>query len=157
MAEAGRRAGPSKAASSRRTPKGQSSQLVDPLPVGRSLRESLQPQRVRRVDYLPMPSPVLSILKSLAPLIVEAGKVAVGMRTSGAAKMDERVMLMEQQTIRAGEVLKGVAEQLQAIAESLRVQAEATEVLRQRAKSLMILSIAALGVSVVALVVAFVK
>lgn len=104
-----------------------------------------------------MATPVLSILKSLAPLIVEAGKVAVGMRTSGAAKMDERVMLMEQQTIRAGEVLKGVAEQLQAIAESLRVQAEATEVLRQRAKSLMILSIAALGVSVVALVVAFVK
>ena len=102
----------------------------------------------------PMPSPVLSILKSLAPLIVEAGKVAVGMRTSSAAKLDDRVMAMEQQTIRAGEVLKGVAEQLQAIAESLRVQAEATETLRQRAKTMMTLSLIALGVSAVALIVA---
>jgi hypothetical protein len=104
-----------------------------------------------------MASPVLSILKSLAPLIVEAGKVAVGMRTSGAAKLDERVMAMEQQTIRAGEVLKGIAEQLQVMAETLRVQAEAAEALRARAKTMMIISVAALTVSVVALVVAFVN
>ncbi|MEO7598508.1 MAG: hypothetical protein ABIV50_06220 [Opitutus sp.] len=104
-----------------------------------------------------MPSPVLSVLKSLAPLIVEAGKVAVGMRTSGAVKIDERVMAMEQQTIRAGEVLKGIAEQLQVIALGLRAQVEATETLRRRAKMMMILSIVAVSVSAVALVVAFMR
>jgi hypothetical protein len=97
---------------------------------------------------------ILPILKTLAPLIVDAGRIAVGLRTSTAAQKDDRVLALEQQTIRAGEVLKGVAEQLQALAEQLRVQAEATEALKRKVDVLLIVSAVALASGLGALAVA---
>lgn len=100
---------------------------------------------------------VLPILRTLAPLVVDAGRIAVGLRTSGsAAKVDDRVSRLEQETIRAGHVIRGIAEQLQAVAQELRIQAEATEVLQRRARQLMILSSAALCVAIGAVVVSLV-
>lgn len=104
-----------------------------------------------------MALPLLSILRSLAPLILDAGRVAVSLRANGTAKTDDRVVRLEQETIRTGEVLKGVAEQLQAVVEELRLQAEATEVLRQKARTMLILSASGLGLAVVALLVALLR
>jgi type II secretory pathway component PulF len=101
---------------------------------------------------------ILPILRTLAPLIADAGRIAVGLRTSDAtAKSEDRMLKLEQQTIRGGEVLKGVAEQLQALAEELRVQGEVTEALRQKMKTQMIISISALVVSVGALLFAILR
>lgn len=98
---------------------------------------------------------ILPILKTLAPLIVDAGRIAVGLRSSNVSQKDDRVLALEQQTIRAGEVLKGVAEQLQALAQELRVQAEATEALKRKVDVLLIISAVALAGGLSALVVAF--
>ena len=97
---------------------------------------------------------ILPILRTLAPLIADAGRIAVGLRTANAPQYEDRVTKLEQQTIRAGEVLKGVAEQLQALAEELRVQAESTETLRRKVEKLFILSAIALVGGVTALCVA---
>ena len=98
---------------------------------------------------------VLPILRTLAPLIADAGRIVVGLRTSGAASQtEERFSKLEQQTIRAGEVLKGVAEQLQALALELRVQAEATEALKRKVNILLVVAIAALATGLAALGVA---
>jgi hypothetical protein len=78
----------------------------------------------------------------------------VGLRTSAASQKDDRVLALEQQTIRAGEVLKGVAEQLQALAEQLRVQADATEALKRKVDVLLIVSAIALAGGLGALAVA---
>jgi hypothetical protein len=100
---------------------------------------------------------ILPILRTLAPLIADAGRIAVGLRTSAASQTDDRVVRLEQQTIRAGEVLKGVAEQLQALAQELRVQAEATEALKRKVDVLLIVSALALAGGLGALVVALVR
>lgn len=97
---------------------------------------------------------ILPILKTLAPLIVDAGRIAVGLRTSAASQKDDRILALEQQTIRAGEVLKGVAEQLQAVAQELRVQAEATEALKRKVDVLLIVSAFALAGGLSALIIA---
>ena len=98
---------------------------------------------------------VRPILRTLAPLIADAGRIVVGLRTSGSASQTEdRFSKLEQQTIRAGEVLKGVAEQLQAVALELRVQAEATEALKRKAKVLLVVAIVALAIGLGALGVA---
>ena len=97
---------------------------------------------------------ILPILRTLAPLIADAGRIAVGLRTANATQNEDRVIKLEQQTIRAGEVLKGVAEQLQALAEVLRVQAESTEVLRRKVEKLFIISVVALAGGVAGLIVA---
>lgn len=104
-----------------------------------------------------MAFPVFAIIRTLAPLIADAGRIAVSMRGAGAAKIEDRVGRLEQETIRAGEVLKGVAEQLQALAEQLRVQAEATEALRKKTQTLLIVSVAALCTGVGALAVAMLR
>ena len=99
---------------------------------------------------------VLSILRTIGPLIVDAGRIAAGLQTSGsAAKIDDRVSKLEQETIRAAEIIRGLAEQLQAVAEELRVQADAAEVLQSKARNLLIISLIALGISSTALVVSF--
>jgi hypothetical protein len=98
---------------------------------------------------------VLPILRTLAPLIADAGRIVVGLRSSGAASQTEdRFSKVEQQTIRAGEVLKGVAEQLQALALELRVQADASEALKRKVTVLLVVSIVALAAGIVALGVA---
>lgn len=98
---------------------------------------------------------VLPILRTLAPLIADAGRIVVGLRTSGAASQTEdRFSKLEQQTIRAGEVLKGVAEQLQALALELRVQAQATEALKRKVNVLLVVSIVSLATGFGALGVA---
>lgn len=100
---------------------------------------------------------VLPILRALAPLIAEAGGLVAGFRSSGKnTKVEDRVSQLEQQTIRAGEVLTGLARQLEAVANQLRVQAEATQALQRQAKISLIMSIVALGAGVGALVAALV-
>jgi hypothetical protein len=97
---------------------------------------------------------ILPILRTLAPLIADAGRIAVGLRSSNATQREDRVAKIEQQTIRAGEVLKGVAEQLQALAQELRIQAETTEALKRKVEKLLIVSIVALVGGLSALAVA---
>ena len=87
---------------------------------------------------------ILPILRTLAPLIADASRIAVGLRTANATQNEDRLTKLEQQTIRAGEVLKGVAEQLQALAEELRVQSESTEALRRKVEKLLVISVIAL-------------
>lgn len=98
-----------------------------------------------------MAIPILSILKTLAPLAVDAGRIVAGLRDARATRGDERMAKLEQETLRAGEVLRGLAEQLQAIAEELRVQAERAEAMRRRTMVAMVAGIAALGLSGTAL------
>ena len=98
---------------------------------------------------------ILPILRTLAPLIADAGRIVVGLRTSNSTQKEEdRLLKLEQQTIRAGEILKGVAEQLQALAQELRVQAETTDALKRKVEKLFIFSISALVIGVGSLVVA---
>lgn len=99
----------------------------------------------------------LRILKELAPLIVQAGGIAVGLRSPGSPRIDDRVVQLESETMRAGEVLTGVAQQLHAIAQELRTQAEALEALRKKTHALLIVAAAALVTGGAALVVAFVR
>ncbi|MEO7701345.1 MAG: hypothetical protein ABIZ04_19145 [Opitutus sp.] len=96
----------------------------------------------------------MSLFRALAPLIAEAGKIAVTARSSTAAKIEDRMLKLEQATIRTGEVLTGVAEQLQVVAEELRVEAEGPEALRQRARTTLIVAIVALCVGVGAILFA---
>ena len=98
---------------------------------------------------------ILPILRTLAPLIADAGRIAVGLRTTNATQNEDRLLKVEQQTIRAGEILKGVAEQLQALAQELRVQAETTDALKRKVDRLFILSVIALVIGVASLAVAF--
>ncbi len=101
---------------------------------------------------------VLSILRTIGPLIVDAGRLAAGLRTSGSAvKIDDRVMKLEQEAIRAGEIIRGLAEQLHAVAQELRVQAEATAALQRKTKYLLIVSITALCGGIAAIVVSLVQ
>ena len=118
--------------------------------------KSTRDNSVRIRVFFIMAIQVLPILRTLAPLIADAGRIVVGLRTSGSASQTEdRFSKLEQQTIRAGEVLKGVAEQLQALAVELRVQAEATEALKRKVNTLMVVSIVALAAGLGALGVAF--
>ena len=97
---------------------------------------------------------VIPIIKTLAPLIAQAGGIVAGMRSSReATRMEDRVNRLEQETLRAGEVLTGVAQQLQAIAQELKRQGELTESLQRRARFIMIGSAVAVTLAVVALVV----
>ena len=98
---------------------------------------------------------ILPILRTLAPLIADAGRIAVGLRTTNATQNEDRLLKVEQQTIRAGEILKGVAEQLQALAQELRVQAETTDALKRKVDRLFIVSVIALVIGVGSLAVAF--
>ena len=98
---------------------------------------------------------ILPILRTLAPLIADAGRIVVGLRTSNSTQKEEdRLLKLEQQTIRAGEILKGVAEQLQALAQELRVQAETTDALKRKVEKLFIVSISALAVGLGSLAMA---
>ncbi len=98
---------------------------------------------------------VIPILKAVAPLIAQAGGIVAGMRsTREATRMEDRVSKIEQETLRAGEVLSGVAQQLQAVAQELTRQAEAVQALQRRAVMMMVMSGAGLVVAVVAVIVA---
>ncbi|HYP16109.1 MAG TPA: hypothetical protein VEQ65_02780 [Opitutus sp.] len=97
---------------------------------------------------------IIPILRALAPLVLNAGSVVATLRSSGGVKTEDRVARLEQETLRAGEVLTGLAQQLQAIAEELRVQAEQTEAMRRQARLCLIVAGVALLLSVTALVVA---
>ncbi len=99
----------------------------------------------------------LRILKELAPLIVQAGSVAAGLRSSGSTRIDDRVTQLEDETLRAGEVLNGVAKQLHAIAQELRTQAESLEALRKKTHTLLIVSLAALCTGTGAFIAAFAR
>lgn len=103
-----------------------------------------------------MAIPVLSILKAIGPLVAEAGGIVVGLRSTGKnARVEDRVARLEQETIRAGEVLTGLARQLEAVANQLRVQAEAARRLQRTATIAIIVSAAALvGTVATAIVVA---
>ena len=89
---------------------------------------------------------VLSILRSLAPLIADAGKIVATLRSDNVARTEDRLLKVEQGTIRAGEVLKGVAEQVQVLAQELRTQAELQEHMRRKLQIVLVVSIIALGV-----------
>ena len=98
---------------------------------------------------------IIPILKALAPLIAQAGGVAAGLRSSNvAAKMEDRVDTLERETLRAGEVLTGLAQQLQAIAQELRVQAELVEAMRKKVTALLVVAGAAVCLGTTALIVA---
>jgi hypothetical protein len=98
---------------------------------------------------------VMQILKALGPLIVQAGGVAAGLRTSGAtAKADQRVAKLEQEVLGAGGILKAVAEQLHALAQELSRQAEITGRLQRRARTMFVLSLVALLASLGAVAMA---
>ena len=97
---------------------------------------------------------IFPILRTLAPLIADAGRIAVGLRTANTTQNEDRVIKLEHQTIRTGEVLKGVAEQLHALAEELRVQAETTESLKRKVDKLFIVSAIALAGGVAGIIVA---
>ena len=101
-----------------------------------------------------MPIQVLRILKTLAPLVADAGRIVVGLRTAGAAKSEDRIARLEQETIRAGELLKALAEQLQATVQELRAEAELRERLQRKLKALQVIAIVAGGVAIAALSVA---
>lgn len=97
---------------------------------------------------------VLSILRSLAPLIADAGKIVATLRSDNTARTEDRILKVEQGTIRAGEVIKGVAEQLQVLAQELRTQAELQEQMRRKLQITLIVSIVAFAVGLGALAVA---
>jgi uncharacterized coiled-coil protein SlyX len=97
-----------------------------------------------------MAVPVLRILKEIAPLIVQAGSVAAGLRPSG--KIDDRLERLEWQTAQAGEVLRSLAEQLHATAEELSRQAEAVAAAQKRMRVWLALSASALVASGAALI-----
>ena len=102
--------------------------------------------------------PIFRILKTLIPLVAQAGGVAANLRSSTVvSKAEERVAKLEQETLRAGEVLAGVAEQLQAVAEELRLQAENLERLENKARILLIFGVTALVGSFGALAVALLR
>lgn len=67
--------------------------------------------------------------------------------------MEDRVGKIEQETLRAGEVLTSVAQQLQAVAQELKRQAEITQAMQRRAATMLVMSGAALAVAVLALVI----
>jgi hypothetical protein len=101
---------------------------------------------------------VIPILRAVAPLIAQAGSIVAGMRsTREATRMEDRISKIEQETLRAGEVLTSVAQQLQAVAQELTRQAEAVQALQRRAVMMMVASGAGLVVAVIALLVAMGK
>jgi hypothetical protein len=105
-----------------------------------------------------MAIPVLPIIKALAPLIVDAGSIVAGLRGAGSArKADDRVAKLEQETLRAGEVISGLAQQMQALAQALRMQAEQTERLQRRTRVLLGVAIGASALAVVALTLVLVR
>lgn len=70
------------------------------------------------VDVHPMGLHVLPILKALAPLVANAGALLVNARsTETAGRTEDRLRNLEEETVRAGEVLTGVTQQLQALAQ----------------------------------------
>jgi hypothetical protein len=99
---------------------------------------------------------ILSSLRAIAPVIAEAGRLAAGLRSGASAKTDDRLLQLEQEAVRAGNVIRGLAEQLQAVAQELQVQAAAAEALQRKATTLLYVSIGALGVGIAALVVSLV-
>lgn len=120
---------------------------------GRWAKNGIEPARRGGVGR-GMALQVIPILKAVAPLIAQAGGIVAGMRsTRETTRMEDRVSKIEQETLRAGEVLTTVAQQLQAIAQELKRQAEVTERLQRRAWTMMIVAGAALVVAGVALVV----
>jgi hypothetical protein len=98
---------------------------------------------------------VMPILKALAPLMAEAGGIVAGLRGNKTARIEDRVGRLEQETIRAGEVLTGLARQLEAVANQLRVQAEATRRLQRTATIAIVLSsVALVGTGATAILIA---
>lgn len=96
---------------------------------------------------------VLKILQAVAPLVAEAGRVAMGLRKPGAgAQPEDRLLKLEQEAVRAAEIIRRLAEQLQAVAQELRAQSEATAAFRRRMIYLLGLSLLALGMGIAALV-----
>lgn len=104
-----------------------------------------------------MAIPVLPIIKALAPLIVDAGSIVAGLRGANARKADDRLAKLEQETLRAGEVISGLAQQMQALARALRIQAEQTEQLQRKTRVLLGVAIGASAVAVVALTLVLVR
>ncbi len=98
---------------------------------------------------------ILPILKALAPLVAEAGGIVAGLRSSGkTAGVSERVTRLEQETLRAGEVIVGIARQLEAVAVQLRTQTELVRVQQRRTRVTLGFSIAALVVALAAVALA---
>lgn len=104
-----------------------------------------------------MAIPVLPIIKALAPLIVDAGSIVAGIRSGNAKKVDDRVARLEQETLRAGEVISGLAQQMQALAQAVRLQAEQTEQLQRRVRVLLGVAIGASAVAVAALTLVLIR
>ncbi len=105
-----------------------------------------------------MAIPVMNLLKTVGPLIVEAGRIVAGLHTAGpAARTEDRLMKLEQDMLRAGDILKGVAEQLGVAAQELRAQSEAMEALRQKVRITLVIGIVAMAGSLGALVAVIVR
>lgn len=94
-----------------------------------------------------MAIPVIPILKTLAPLVANAGSIVAGLRAGSSAKIEDRVEKLEHQTLRAGEVLTALAQQLEVVAEQ-------TVVLERRARAMLVVSVLTFAASAVALVFA---
>lgn len=98
---------------------------------------------------------VVPILKALAPLIANASEIAARIRTARSAeRFEDRLRRMEEEAMRAGEVLAGVTQQLQALAEELKVQAEWNERQQKRVRVAWAFAGVSFAVAVAALVAA---
>lgn len=105
-----------------------------------------------------MAIPVMNILKTVGPLIVDAGRIVAGLRTAGpAARTEDRLVKLEQDMLKAGDILKGVAEQLGVAAQELRAQSEALEALRNKARTTLVIGIVAICASLGAVVAVIVR
>jgi hypothetical protein len=71
--------------------------------------------------------------------------------------VDDRVAKLEQETLRAGEVITGLAQQLQALAQAVRMQAEQAEQLQRRVRVLLGVAIGASAVAVAALTLVLIR
>ena len=106
-----------------------------------------------------MALPLLSILKAIAPLIAASSGIAGSLneRVSHSRDMasDERIKKLEEDLLKMSRVLAASVEQLQAAAQELRAQSELSQSLNARIRTLTIVSVVAIGASVVALILTF--
>lgn len=111
----------------------------------------MNPARGRgSVDLHPMALHVLPILKALAPLVANAGALLVNARsTEAAGRTEDRLRKLEEETVRAGEVLTGVTQQLQALA-------QVNAALERKVRTALVLAVIGLCLGLAGLVVAMV-
>lgn len=91
---------------------------------------------------------VLPILKALAPLVANAGALLVNARsTESAGRTEDRLRKLEEENVRAGEVLTGVTQQLQALA-------QVNAALEKKARTALIVAVVGGGLGLAGLIFA---